>query len=313
MKLHTNTNLTDLKSNSTVFSKGRVEKTFFTSFRESKNLFFGPSGIQSKLKIGQPDDKYEQEADRVADAVMRMPEQAVLGKQGVTEGAAGIQRQQDTSSPSSCPTFVSLTIRSQTPSVNVCRTRCRMGIGCCTTPRGQCGSTGTGAVMRGKIRVFQGCTGELALMQNLLTTDRRRTLNNGTRECMNSDQTLRDGGIPWKGCTLNVNSPGEHTITSEDCPNIRLRDNMVATSANDSFKTFLLWKPNGTRGRRPIANATWGWSASARRQQNIDGDCTDQWTITNPSKTDGNGSTSTEQPVTNPTAQDLSWELCSSS
>lgn len=30
--------------------------------------------IQHKLKIGQPDDKYEQEADRVAEQVMRMPE-----------------------------------------------------------------------------------------------------------------------------------------------------------------------------------------------------------------------------------------------
>jgi len=30
--------------------------------------------IQAKLKIGQPNDKYEQEADRVADQVMRMPE-----------------------------------------------------------------------------------------------------------------------------------------------------------------------------------------------------------------------------------------------
>jgi len=32
------------------------------------------SGIQAKLMVGQPGDKYEQEADRVADAVMRMPE-----------------------------------------------------------------------------------------------------------------------------------------------------------------------------------------------------------------------------------------------
>ncbi len=30
--------------------------------------------LQAKLKIGQPGDKYEQEADRVAGAVMRMPE-----------------------------------------------------------------------------------------------------------------------------------------------------------------------------------------------------------------------------------------------
>jgi hypothetical protein len=35
------------------------------------------AGIQAKLKVGQPNDIYEQEADRVADAVMRMPEPQV--------------------------------------------------------------------------------------------------------------------------------------------------------------------------------------------------------------------------------------------
>jgi hypothetical protein len=33
-----------------------------------------PAQVQTKLKIGQPGDKYEQEADRVAELVMRMPE-----------------------------------------------------------------------------------------------------------------------------------------------------------------------------------------------------------------------------------------------
>ena len=33
--------------------------------------------LQAKLSIGQPGDIYEQEADRVADAVMRMPEPGV--------------------------------------------------------------------------------------------------------------------------------------------------------------------------------------------------------------------------------------------
>ncbi len=33
----------------------------------------GPGMIQTKLKINEPGDIYEQEADRVADAVMRMP------------------------------------------------------------------------------------------------------------------------------------------------------------------------------------------------------------------------------------------------
>ncbi len=38
--------------------------------------------IQAKLKIGAPDDKYEQEADRVADQVMHMSDPAVQRKPG---------------------------------------------------------------------------------------------------------------------------------------------------------------------------------------------------------------------------------------
>lgn len=36
-----------------------------------------PPLIQTKFKVGAPNDKFEQEADRVADEVMRMPESAV--------------------------------------------------------------------------------------------------------------------------------------------------------------------------------------------------------------------------------------------
>ena len=38
---------------------------------------FSSGALQTKLRIGQPNDKYEQEADRVADEVMRMPEPEV--------------------------------------------------------------------------------------------------------------------------------------------------------------------------------------------------------------------------------------------
>ena len=50
--------------------------------------------IQAKLKIGQPNDMYEQEADRVADMVMRMPEP----KQSLVNGhSSSVQRK------STCP------------------------------------------------------------------------------------------------------------------------------------------------------------------------------------------------------------------
>ena len=42
------------------------------------DLLKSPSvNIQPKLKIAQPNDKYEQEADRVADQIMRMPDPSV--------------------------------------------------------------------------------------------------------------------------------------------------------------------------------------------------------------------------------------------
>jgi hypothetical protein len=39
-----------------------------------------PPRVQAKLKVGQPGDRYEQEADRVAETVMRMPEPQVQRK-----------------------------------------------------------------------------------------------------------------------------------------------------------------------------------------------------------------------------------------
>lgn len=39
-----------------------------------------PPRVQAKLSVSQPDDKYEQEADRVADSVMRMPEPTAAGR-----------------------------------------------------------------------------------------------------------------------------------------------------------------------------------------------------------------------------------------
>lgn len=38
--------------------------------------------IQPKLTIGQPNDIYEQEADRIAEQVMRMPEPTIQTKPG---------------------------------------------------------------------------------------------------------------------------------------------------------------------------------------------------------------------------------------
>ena len=48
-----------------------------TAGNQAVQRLIKPGALQAKLWIGQPGDKYEQEADRVADAVMRMPEPQV--------------------------------------------------------------------------------------------------------------------------------------------------------------------------------------------------------------------------------------------
>jgi hypothetical protein len=48
-----------------------------TAGNQAVSRLIKSGALQAKLRIGQPRDVYEQEADWVADAVMRMPEQGV--------------------------------------------------------------------------------------------------------------------------------------------------------------------------------------------------------------------------------------------
>ena len=51
------------------FSKER-EGSFFSKTNKANSSFFSPAIIQPKLTIGQPNDKYEVEADTMADAIV---------------------------------------------------------------------------------------------------------------------------------------------------------------------------------------------------------------------------------------------------
>jgi len=48
-----------------------------TAGNQAVSRLMRSGALQAKLRIGQPGDVYEHEADRVADAVMRMPEPGV--------------------------------------------------------------------------------------------------------------------------------------------------------------------------------------------------------------------------------------------
>ncbi len=71
------TSISRIKSKSTLSSAAQHNG----KSRKSNNpgLLTSNLNIQAKLTVGQPNDKYEQEADRVADQVMRTPEDARPG------------------------------------------------------------------------------------------------------------------------------------------------------------------------------------------------------------------------------------------
>jgi hypothetical protein len=53
---------------------GSRSSSFFKSVKNDDQPFFEPAFIQAKLEMGEPDDPYEKQADRVADAVVQMPD-----------------------------------------------------------------------------------------------------------------------------------------------------------------------------------------------------------------------------------------------
>ena len=66
------------------------------------NRLIRETGLQPKLKIGQPNDRYEQEADRVADRVMAAPDAAGVAAPvagGITPLTAQRTEEEETAQP----------------------------------------------------------------------------------------------------------------------------------------------------------------------------------------------------------------------
>jgi hypothetical protein len=64
----TNVKTTTEKSSSSLLQRSQ-QSPFFS--KRGEDSFFAASGVQAKIEVGQPGDKYEQEADAMADQVMR--------------------------------------------------------------------------------------------------------------------------------------------------------------------------------------------------------------------------------------------------
>ncbi len=74
-KTHTSNSPSSSHSSKPFINKSG-EGAFFSNAKETEQPFFSQSIVQTKLTIGQPNDKYEQEADQVADQVVQRLEQS---------------------------------------------------------------------------------------------------------------------------------------------------------------------------------------------------------------------------------------------
>jgi len=210
-----------------------------------------------------------------------------------------------------CLTLISLdaNVKSDSAVSDACKGYCRMELGCCTTERGKCGSSpGSGSIIKAEVEAPKDCAGELGFMQNVMSTDRKRTFEDKTNECMTVSETRADGGVPYKGCKLEISAPGKYSIETDDCPNIRLDDKMISASANDSFKTFLIWKAKGSPSWKPIANVSWNWIASTSRIKGAD--CASNWSKPAGKSSGGAGKSSGEIPDRSADIKDEKWSKC---
>lgn len=226
-----------------------------------------------------------------------------------------LQRRPDKDVPAKavteCPVISSLEaiVKSSSAVSDTCGKKCRLELGCCPTERGKCGSDVTsGAVIKAIVDIPKDCTGELGFMQNVLSTDRKRTLFDKSEECLTTAAPHVDGGVPYKGCKLVITAPGQYSLETDDCPSILLEDDMKTASAKDLFKTFLLWKKSGDKGWKPIANVTWSWNASTTRKKGKD--CSSNWTSPAGKSAGNKVGVSSDKPVSTPDIREEKWGKC---
>jgi hypothetical protein len=316
--------------------------------------------IQTKLTVSEPGDRYEREADRVANAVMRMPspdqqEGAAVSSAasiskvqrqcgdcedelGKTPGAQ-VRRKGQTADTSSIATSAAANIQSlrgrgsalpaaqaavfrdkdegkpqppppkpQAPAPATAATPCipklkslqvkitgSVGVrdvnGSCEFLLGTRGKS-NGATFTSKVDVPAACTGTLQYVQ-LVDMCRTFHLTSG------KDIRRKTGGY-WIDTQDPIDqqhapSAGSVEFESNDSPGQPIGGPVERVQVKDSFKIWLMWKPDqpANANRVPLAMAIWSWSAEAKVADPNEVDCAKRLKVIR-SKTAGGAGKSTK-------------------
>ncbi len=149
----------------------------------------------------------------------------------------------------------------------------------------------SGMAVETDIDVPWGCRGKLEYVQLVDSCRQLRIDQKDFRR--KSTGYILDKQDPWR--SVSINSPGNSTFFAKDSPGQPVMDRLSFVSADDKFKTWLLWTPAGG-SRTPLAKVEWYWKAKATRI-GTSGGCTADWKISEPDAKGGIGAPTTEMPT----------------
>jgi hypothetical protein len=152
-----------------------------------------------------------------------------------------------------------------------------------------------GATFTSKVDVPAGCTGTLQYVQ-LIDMCRGLHLTSG------KDIRRKTGG-DWIDTQdpidqQQVSSSGSVEFKSNDSPGQPVVESVERVQAIDSFKTWLMWKPDqpADADRVPLAMVKWNWSAEAKVKKPDERDCAKRWAVTKQKTAGGTGKATKDSP-----------------
>jgi hypothetical protein len=198
--------------------------------------------------------------------------------------------QSPTTAPPPCvPDFISLESEIfSSVGMREARGRCELILG---TP-----GTSNGTTFTSEVDVPAGCTGTLQYVQ---LTDMCRNFH------LTSGKDIhRKTGGDWIDTQdpidqQKVSSAGSVEFKGNDSPGQPVAGIIERVQVKDSFKIWLMWKPDqpADANRVPLAMATWNWSAEAEVKTPDEVDCAKRWAVTQQKATGGTGKATKDSPA----------------
>ena len=296
-----NTQKTQPKRRNIVFFSGRKEsfKTVNAQDNQIEYLqntignqavqrLFKSGKIQTKLRIGKPDDKYEKEADKTADRVMKMPEAQSPRQSEPPFLANRIVNISETSfiskrnsggrhrSRRCTPTFYSLIAK------KTGKTMAHKGRGWCEL---EFGVSPPGITFESNVYLPASCKGGRLEYLQLLNGYRQILDNRGRRKKDKTRGYELDTKDPYYR-SVPVPSGGKYTFKTNDSPGHPI-GKIKYIKIDETYKMWILWRPRRSSRRKPLGVVKWQWGVTAKKIRRSG--CRRAWKLSNLKEKGGTG------------------------